>query len=91
VQLRWRYDGPKPVKYMITYKGHQRDETQDGHSEEAEVDSGAPIEVEVEHYVVHGLRPDTVYTFEVTVVDQATGRPSSRPQTIRVTTKAYIL
>lgn len=91
VQLRWRYDGPKPAKYVITYRGFQEYETADGQEEEQETDLGAPVEVDVENYVAHGLRPDTTYTFEVTVIDKATGRPLSRPQSTRVTTKAYIL
>jgi len=90
VQLRWRYDGPKPAKYMITYRGFQHHENADGHEEEEEVDPGTPVELEVEHFVAHGLRPDTTYTFEVTVIDKTTGRPISRPQSTRVTTKSFI-
>jgi len=92
VQLRWRYDGPKPAKYLITYRGQPRYEhDDDGHVEEHDIETGAPIEVDTDHYVVHGLRPDTTYTFEVALLDRATGRPVSRPQVTRVTTKAYIL
>lgn len=91
VQLRWRYDGPKPAKYLITYRGQPRYEHDEGHDEEHDIETGAPIEVDTDHYVVHGLRPDTTYTFEVALLDRATGRPASRPQVTRVTTKAYIL
>ena len=91
VQLRWRYDGPKPAKYLVTYRGYQRFETADGRWEEQEVDTGTPVELDTEQYVAHNLRPDTTYTFEVAVIDRATGRPISRPQSTRVSTKAYIL
>jgi len=91
VQLRWRYDGPKPVKYLITYRGYHRFQIAEGRWEDKEVDVGAPVESEEEHFVVQGLRPDTTYVFEVTVVDKTTGRPISRPQSTRVSTKEYIL
>jgi len=91
VQLRWRYDGPKPVKYLVTYRGYQRYQSADGRMEEKEVDVGAPVELDVEHHVVQGLRPDTTYTFEVAVIDKNTGRPLSRPQSTQVSTKGFIL
>jgi len=76
---------------LITYRGYQRYETAEGQGEEHEVDTGSPVELDVEHHVAHGLRPDTTYTFEVVVVDPVTHRPISRPQSTRITTKAYII
>jgi len=90
-QLRWRYDGPKHAKYMITFRGYQRYDAGMGRFEEREVDTGAPVKVDTEHYIVHSLRQDTTYAFEVSVVDEATGRIYVKSPTVRVNTNSCLL
>lgn len=62
-----------------------------GRIEEREVDTGAPIKLDAEHHIVHNLRPDTTYAFEVSVVDESTGRIYVKSQTVRVSTNSSLL
>jgi len=55
------------------------------------VDTGAPIKTDADHYILNNLHPDTDYAFEVSVVDEASGRILVRSSTVRVNTNSSLL
>jgi hypothetical protein len=62
----------------------------DGRTEDHEIEGGSEELDDSEYYVAHDLRPDTIYLFEVVVIDSHTRQHLSHTQFTRVTTKTYV-